>query len=73
MAHDGKEKKHFEGVNDHEDGEEHIEAGERKVGEATEKDVRQKRNPEHAGGQKEAGLELAVFGVEEGKGESEGH
>ena len=68
VAHDGEEKEHLENVNQDKHAEEDIEAGERQVGEDAEEGIGQERNPEHAGGQKEAGLELAVFGVEEGKG-----
>jgi hypothetical protein len=72
VAHDGEEKEHLENVDQDKHGEEDIEAGERQVGEDAEEGIGQERNPEHAGGQKEAGLELAVFGVEEGEGEGEG-
>ena len=67
MAHDGEEKKHFEDVDQNKNAEEDIEACEGEVGEAAEEGVSQQRNPEHARGQEEAGLKLAVFGVEEGE------
>ena len=73
MAHDGEEEEHFEDVDEDENAEEDIETGEGQVGEAAEEGIGQEWNPKHAGGQKEAGLELAVFGVEEGEGEGEGH
>ena len=56
MAHDGEEEKHFEDVDQDEDGEEDIETGEGEVGEVAEEGVGQKRNPEHAGGKEETGL-----------------
>ena len=73
MAHDGEEEKHLEDVDQDEDAEKDVEAGEGEIGQAAEEGVSQKRNPEHAGGQKEAGLELAVFGMEKGQGKSKGH
>ena len=73
VAHDGEEEEHLEDVDEDEDAEEDIEAGEGEVGEAAEEGIGQERNPEHAGRQEEAGFELAVFGVEEGEGEGEGH
>jgi hypothetical protein len=72
VAHDGKEKEHFEGVDEDEDGEKDIEAGEGELGEAAEEGVSQKWHPEHAGGEKKAGFELAISGMEEGEGEGEG-
>ena len=73
MPHHGEEKEHLEDVDEEEDTEEDIEAGEGEVGEAAEDGVGQQRNPEHACGQEEAGLELAVFGMKEGEGEGESH
>ena len=73
VAHDGEEEEHFEDVDEDENAEEDIETGEGQVGEAAEEGIGQEWNPEHAGGQEEAGFELAVFGVEEGEGEGEGH
>ena len=73
VAHDGEEEEHLEDVDEDEDAEEDIKSGQGQVSQATEEGIGQQRDPEHARGQEEAGFELAVFGVEEGKGEGEGH
>ena len=67
MAHDGEEKDHFEGVDQDKHAEKDIETGQGQVGEGTKEGVSQKWHPEHAGGQDQAGLKLAVFGVQEGR------
>ena len=73
MAHDGEEKDHFEGVDQDKHTEEDIKSGQGQVGEGTEECVSQKRNPEHASGQEEAGFELPVLGMEKRNGKGQGH
>ena len=53
VAHDGEEKEEFDSVDGQKDDEEKVEAGE--------------RDAEHFGGEEEAGAELAIARVEEGK------
>ena len=68
VAHDGEEKKHFEDIDQDENAQKDVESGKGEVGQTTEESVRHKGNPEHAGGQEEAGFQPAVFGMEKGKG-----
>ena len=72
MAHDGEEEEHFQPVDEDEDGEEDVEAGEGEIGESPQEGVSEERDPQHFGGEKEAGFQLPVFGMEEGKGKGQG-
>ena len=67
MAHDGEEEEHFQPVDEDENGEEDVEAGEGEIGESPQKGVSEEGDPQHFGGEKEAGFQFPVFGMEEGK------
>ena len=56
MAHDGEEKEHLQAVDEDEDGEKDIEAGQGKVGELPKQGVSEERNSQHFGGEKQAGF-----------------
>ena len=73
MAHDGEEEDQFQAVDQSKDTKKDVEAGEGKAGESAEEGVAEKRHPEHFGGKEQAGFQLPVFGVKDGKGEGEGH
>lgn len=56
MAHDGEEEEHLQAVDEYEDGEEDIKAGEGEVGQSTEKSVGKERDADHFGGKEETGF-----------------
>ena len=56
VAHDGEEKDHLQAVDENEDGEEDVEAGQGKIGELPEQGVGEERNSQHFGGEKQAGF-----------------
>ncbi len=67
MAHYGEEKEEFESVDGQKDDEEKVEAGEREGGESAKDAVGGERDAELFCGVVEAGAELAIARVEEGK------
>ena len=64
VAHDGEEEEHFQPVDEDEDGEEDVEAGQGKIGELPEQGVGEERNSQHFGGEekKNRGFSSRYFG-----------